>query len=64
MKNIILMIITTLAFSYIIGYVFMMALFTGTFLGHAIWCVCGIWLALFVLANTEEERHEDYKTRQ
>ena len=58
------MVITTLAFAYIFGYVLLMALFTGTFLGHAIWCVCGIWLALFLIANIQEDKHEDHKAKQ
>lgn len=55
-KDFILIIITTLAFFYMVGYVFMIPIFrNSSVLGWIRWCVCGLWIATFFYANVRDK---------
>lgn len=51
-KDYILISITTLAFLYMVGYIFLIPIFRNSSIGGwVVWCLCGIWILTFMLAN-------------
>lgn len=57
-KDVILVIITTVTFAYMAGFVFILSIFDiRNTVTCAIWCLCGIWLLLFIYANIRDDVH-------
>ena len=62
LKDVILLIITTVAFAYMAGFVFILSVIDiRNTLTCALWCVCGIWLFLFFYANMRDDIHDRRK---
>lgn len=61
-KNFILIGVTTLAFFYMVSFVFILSIIdVRNTLTSVIWCLCGIWLSVFLYANIKDDSNERRK---
>lgn len=61
-KDVILVIVATVTFAYVVGFVFILSIFDiRTPLTCAIWCLSAMWLLLFIYANIRDDIHDRRK---